>query len=581
MRVTDVLAPVAAGAPPPARGPAATCVLAVSTGRHAAAAVLQNGRPVAAIEEAKLARSRQPGGCPARAIRYCLIEAGVGFDDLSAVALSSRPAYAWMREQRLRARWRMMPLRSGLGAADRLARELAVAAGDAGREGLRGRFHRYEHHLCHAASAYYPSPFDRALVLTLDGGGDGWSGLAAMGEGTALDVLSAATSPHALGWLYSRITELLGYVPRRDEHKTQWLGTQGAPDYLPVFRQLLDRPSRHEWPVLGRRHVAVEGGRWTLAPHVRHALGVTDPESLPDRDHAAAIACSLQAFLEETVVDLAERLRRRTAADHVCLAGGVFLNTLLVRALEERTGYRGTFVYPAAGNAGAAIGAGYLAARAAAPDAPRDAQPHLHLGPRFDAGQIKQVLDNCKLVYRYHEREEQLLADVVSILGRGRCLAWYQDRVEFGLRALGNRSILASPFSPYVAENLNHYIKHRDGFHPFILSVPAERAAELFDCTANCASAASVGTLRVSSPDLERFAVGGGRVRLHTVERDVNPRFWRLLHAFGAGAPAPILVNTSFNLFGEPLVCDPRDAVRSFYCAGIDALAIGHFVVAK
>jgi carbamoyltransferase len=161
-------------------------------------------------------------------------------------------------------------------------------------------------------------------------------------------------------------------------------------------------------------------------------------------------------------------------------------------------------------------------------------------------------------------------------------VAWFQGRTEFGHRALGNRSLLASPFSEYVIENVNQYIKHREDFHPFAFSAPAEIVPQLFDCTGNCRFMASLGTLRTNAPaGLERFAFDEGKVRVHAVERETNPRFWRLLHKFGERAPAPVLLNTSFNLFGEPLVTDPREAIRSFYCAGVDAMAIGDFLLVK
>jgi carbamoyltransferase len=177
--------------------------------------------------------------------------------------------------------------------------------------------------------------------------------------------------------------------------------------------------------------------------------------------------------------------------------------------------------------------------------------------------------------------EDQLCVETAQLLLRDKIVAWCQGRTEFGHRALGSRSILASPFSEYVTENINEYIKHREDFHPFALSVPAERAAEFFDCTDNCRFMASLATLKSNVSSLERFAFNGREVRVHTVERETNPKFWKLLHKFGEGAPAPVLVNTSFNLFGEPLVSDPREAIRSYYCAGIDALAIGTFLVVK
>jgi carbamoyltransferase len=207
---------------------------------------------------------------------------------------------------------------------------------------------------------------------------------------------------------------------------------------------------------------------------------------------------------------------------------------------------------------------------------------HQYLGPGFSSSEIKAVLDNCKIIHKYPPTEEQLFAEVVQLLLRDKIVAWFQGRTESGHRALGNRSLLASPFSEYVIENVNQYIKHREDFHPFAFSAPAEIVPQFFDCSPNCRFMASLGALKENVPaELERFAFEGRQVRVHAVDRETNPRFWRLLHKFGELAPAPVLLNTSFNLFGEPLVSDPREAIRSFYCAGVDALAIGDFLLVK
>jgi carbamoyltransferase len=278
---------------------------------------------------------------------------------------------------------------------------------------------------------------------------------------------------------------------------------------------------------------------------------------------------------------MVERFRKRHSVDCLCVAGGLFLNVFLVRALEKRSGFKQVYAQPVSGNSGTALGAALLARKRLGHPA-RQPLNHLYLGPGFPSGAIKAVLDNCKIIYKYPSGEEQLFAEAAHILSRDKIVAWFQGRTEFGHRALGNRSILASPFSEYVIENVNQYIKHREDFHPFAFSVPAEVAPRLFDCSANCRFMASLGKLKPDAPpELQRFSFEDGQVRVHAAEREANPRFWRLLHKFGERAPAPVLFNTSFNLFGEPLVSDPREAIRSFYCAGIDALAIGDFLVIK
>ena len=207
---------------------------------------------------------------------------------------------------------------------------------------------------------------------------------------------------------------------------------------------------------------------------------------------------------------------------------------------------------------------------------------HLYWGPSFSNQEIKQVLDNCKVGYRWHDGEEQKLDEMIRLLEGGKIVAWFHGAAEFGPRALGNRSLLASPWAPYVQENLNEFVKHRESFRPFALAVPAERADEFFDHSPAARFMATLGTAKPSARGfLEGFLLPGNRVRLHVVERSVNPAFHRLLERFGERAQAPFLVNTSFNLFGEPLVITPRDALRSCFCSGIDALAIGNFTLAK
>jgi len=419
------------------------------------------------------------------------------------------------------------------------------------------------------------------LILTLDGGAGSRCGQIFLGEGDEIRPLRAMNFPDSLGWFYSRITALLGFRPSLEEHKTQWLGRQGQPEYLPVFRKLFRRDS-HGLPQLDRRYFAAgPDERGTFSPQFYRELKIHREKFRGDPAVCAALARSAQLFLEETVLEIAHRFQAQTGVDSLCVAGGVFLNVLLVRALETRSTFQHMHVQPVSGNAGTALGAAFLARKKHSGKSGRAAMTTLSLGPDLNSQTIKAVLDNCKIIYKYQSGEDQLVAEAAKLLQHDKIVAWCQGRTEFGHRALGNRSILASPFSEYVVDNVNQYIKHREDFHPFALSIPAERASEFFDASPNCRFMASLATLKNPIAGLEQFAFNGREVRVHTVEKNSNASFWRLLHKFGEAAPAPVLVNTSFNLFGEPLVSDPREAVRSFYCAGIDALALGSFLVVK
>jgi carbamoyltransferase len=530
-----------------------------------------------AIEEEKLNRSLAADKVPSRAITRILEQHSVVPADLTVAALADLPQQARLRESGLGSKFSGSRKRKS-------GRDLrkSISIPQLRHQLSRGvRLQPFEHHLCHAASAFYTSDFDRALILTLDGGAAGRCGQISIGENDEIRALRTMQFPDSLGWFYSRITALLGLRPLFDEHKVQWLGRQGQPEYLPVFRKLF-RSDAHGLPVLDRRYFAAgPDERGTFSPQFYRELKIHKDKFREDPAVCAALARSAQMFLEETVLEVAHHYQAQTGADSLCVAGGVFLNVLLIRALERRSTFDRVYVQPVAGNAGTALGAAFLARKKLSGKSGRAPMSTLALGPDLISQEIKAVLDNCKIIYKYLSGEEQLIAESVKLLQRDKIVAWCQGRTEFGHRALGNRSILASPFSEYVIDNVNQYIKHRADFHPFALSVPAERAAEFFDCSLNCRFMASLGTLRNQVPGLEQFAFNGREVRVHTVDKDSNPGFWRLLNKFGETAPAPVLVNTSFNLFGEPLVSDAREAVRSFYCSGIDALALGSFLVVK
>ncbi len=562
-----------------------------------AAALLSDDGIVAAMEESKLVRRRTAAGIPREAIRFCLERAGTEWNGVECVAVASRPVRTWVRQAWMRAKLTpFAPVPSGYyqtKALGELGREL-----NNGRllemlgESPRLKVLHLEHHLCHAASAFYASDADRALVLTLDEQGDGRSGSIALGEGNRLRALESIPFPHSPAWIFSQITDLIGFRPHADEHKTQWLGLEGEPVFEFLFLDILRR-APGKLPRLATRYFnAGLAGHIAFSPKFYRAVGV-DPaigkaaETGSPRPPIAEmlrkqLAASVQQACCTVAAELAERYRKQTGAKSLCLAGGLFLNPVVVSHVERNTGFDHVFVQAAAGNEGTALGAAWYVRHQIQKKPRLTAVEKLDWGPSYSSQEVKQVLDNCKARYRFHVNDEHQLEETIQLLAAGKIVGWFHGAAEFGPRALGNRSLLASPWAAYVKENLNEFVKHREAYRPFAISVLAERAAEYFDYSP---SARFMATLGVAKPEaarlLEGFLLPGGRVRLHVVERSANPLLWRLLQRFGQFAPAPMLVNTSFNLFGEPLVVSPRDAVRSYFCSGVDALAIGSFSLAK
>lgn len=509
---------------------------------EAACAVLKDGTLASAVEQKKLSRWGEPGELPREAIQMALDLAGVTAAGVDCVALV--PPFA-------------------NGVEGELHLEVRAYFPNA-------RLILVEHHTAHAASAFYVSPFSEAAVITLDRIGDFRCGALWQGSGKELRLQRELFYPDSLGDVFGRVTELLGFDANADEHKVQWLSTAGeAERFTPLFREIL---GAQDWPRVDRSFFDADrlsAGGFSEKFYAR--LGLEDESEIPS-GLRESIAAGLQRATEETVLQMAGD------SANVCLAGGLAFNALLVSAIERT---RNVFVQPASGNAGTAIGAVLQAWHSVYQQAKRT-EFNLFLGPAFSAEETKKVLENCKLRFRYLLTTDELIDSAVRDLADQKIIAWMQGRMEFGPRALGNRSILASPLNPYSTENLNIFIKHREPFRKFAASVPAEHCGEYFEAGPNARFLATVGKVRPAHRKTFQGAVlGDGLVRVHTVSATDNPLYHRLLLAAGKKNGLPVLFNTSFNLFGDPLVCNPRDAVRSFYSSGIDALYAGNFQLEK
>jgi len=558
-------------------------ILGLSSSKHdTAAALFEDGVIKAAIENDKLVRSHS-SGLPNAAIRFCLEQAKASWGDLDAIAVENHAFHGAELRSLFNSRTRMSFPGANYQDVDEpggFSSELRRLRKAQPNSDASTKIHPFPHHSCHAASAFLLSPFDRALIVTMDEEGDGNSGMVAIGEDTQIRVVRKIRFPNSLAWVYSQVTRLLGFVPHQEEHKTQWLSLGAEPVFKKVFLEMF-RNERNHLPRLNSELVN-RSGDLTFSSRFYREVGISDGTMRLQDDQRSALASSLQHACAEIVGSLIEHFRDRTGIQNVCLAGGLFQNTLLVAMLERRLGIDQVFVPPAPGNAGCALGAGLLVWHAELQKPRMPAVTQVYGGPSSSPSEIKDVLDNCKTRYSMQLTTERKMDAALQLLEAGKIVGWFQGPTEFGPRALGNRSLLASPWASYVRENLNDYIKHREWFRPFALAVREEDSDRYFECSQLCQSMNSLAWARPEARKvLDGFVLPGNLVRLHVVRQKSNPHFWQLIKRFGERAPAPLLINTSFNLFGEPLVVKPRDAVRSYFCSGVDALMIDMFLLSK
>ena len=595
-------------------GGAGTCVLGISAFYHdSAAALLVDGEIVAAAQEERFTRRKHDPSFPAHAVAYCLEEAGIAARDLDFVGFYDKPrakfdrmieTYAAFAPRGLRAYLRAVP--SWLGAKLHLQAQLDEALEGA----YRGRFAFAEHHESHAASAFFPSPFEEAAILTLDGVGEWSTTTMGAGRGNRVRLTHELRFPHSLGLLYSAFTHYTGFRVNTGEYKVMGLAPYGEPRFRSlILRELIDvRDDGSFW--MDMRYFDYCAGR-TMTNARFHALfggPPRDPESkLTQRD--MDLAASVQSVCEEVMLKCARHLQRVTGSRNLVLAGGVALNCVGNGRILREGPFENIWIQPAAGDAGGAIGVAQLVWHhvLAHPRVPRpgDALGGSLLGPRFGEAEIRAVLDARGARYRVFEGEEALLDAVVELLAAEKVVGWMQGRMEFGPRALGARSILGDPRSPRMQSLMNMKVKFREGFRPFAPSVLREASPDWFELPAHVESPYMllVAPVRESRREagssermrglegLERLNVRRSAIpsvthvdfsaRVQTLTPEANGRYYRLVRKFGEATGCPILVNTSFNIRGEPIVCTPADAWRCFMGTAIDALVVENVLLLK
>jgi carbamoyltransferase len=568
---------------------------------NASAAIVCDGRLIAAVEEERFNRVKYAAGFPAQAIRYCLKEAGLTLTDIHHVAVPRNP-YARLATKLLYAL--RMPSFAGerakvlakfAGIPDALA-----AAFDSDPKNVGAKFHRVEHHQAHLASSFFVSPFERAALLSADGLGDFASTMWGTGSGDRMNIDGAIAFPHSLGLFYSGVTQYLGFPKFGDEYKVMGLAAYGQPEQMDAFRDIvrfdarsnvngfrlgLDYFTHHRtgpemsWaeadktPTLGRM----------FSEEMPKRLGpVRAPEEPLEQRHRD-LAASLQARLEEVYLGMLKKLAERTGLKAICLAGGVAFNCVANGKIFDATPFEQVYVHPAAGDAGLAVGAAYYVWHQKLGKPRSFVMDHAYWGPGYSRDEIRRAIDSNGIAqkgFRVSELAvEELVRDTAAIIADGKIVGWFQGRAEWGPRALGNRSIVADPRRPEMKEILNRRIKHREIFRPFAPSILSEATCKYFEKS----HPSPFMTLAYSVRAEKRSAIPApthvdGTGRLQTVTREANPRYHALISAFRDLTGVPVVLNTSFN-DNEPIVCRPEEALDCFLRTQMDALVLGDFLI--
>ena len=591
-------------------------ILGISAYYHDSAACLtRDGEIVAAAQEERFTRKKHDARFPANAIRYCMTQTAALGGRISHVAFYEKPLVKFERlletylsyaPRGFQSFVTAMPvwLKEKLFLQSTLRKELAAVFGCPIAQLPPLLF--AEHHQSHAASAFFASPYDRAAVLCMDGVGEWATTSAWVGHHQTLTPLWQIEFPHSLGLLYSAFTYFTGFRVNSGEYKLMGLAPYGEPRYVDlIFDELVDLKDDGSFRLNMEYFDYCTGLTMTNARF--HALfgGPPRKQEAPVTQREMDLARSIQAVTEEVVLRLARTLHDQADAKFLCLAGGVALNCVANGRLLREGPFEGLWIQPAAGDAGGAVGAA-LAAWHQYLDRPRipngvDLMHGGYLGPRAADSEIQHYLDEVGAVYQRFETAE-LLERTVSLLAEEKVVGWFHGRMEFGPRALGARSILGDPRSPRMQSVMNLKIKFRESFRPFAPSVLAEAASEYFDL--ECASpymllVAPVQPAKRRVVDSGSEAVFGidrlkqlrsvipavthvdGSARIQTVHRETNPRYYELIERFAARTGCPLMVNTSFNVRGEPIVCSPADAYRCFMRTQIDALVLENFLLLK
>ncbi len=559
-------------------------VLGISCFYHdSAAALLKDGVVVAACQEERLSRKKHDSDFPVNAVKYVLAEAGVRPEELDAVGFYDKPLLKFERMlstyvatfPRSFASFRKaMPLwiREKLWIPSMIRKELAP---------YKGPIFFAEHHMSHAASCFLVSPYEEAAILTVDGVGEWATASYGVGKGNDITLFKEIRFPHSLGLLYSAFTYYLGFKVNSAEYKVMGLAPYGKPVHFDRIMKDMIHLNEDGSFKLDMKYFSYDYG-------LRMTNGAFDdffggPPRKPETwmaEREFDIAASVQKVCEEVVLTMANYIHKDTGLDNLCMAGGVALNCVANGRIVRETPFKNLFVQPAAGDAGGAVGVAHYVANTLGKEPRGPAWTHAYLGPAYTDDEARRYFDSQGARYEVLS-DEELPRRTAALLAEGNVVGWHQGRMEFGPRALGGRSILADPRDAKMRDTLNMKIKFREGFRPFAPSALADKASEWFDLACESPYMLLVAQVREGKRTIPSVTHVDNSARIQTVTRETSPLYYDLIREFEKITGVPILINTSFNVRGEPIVCTPHDAYLCFMRTNMDHLVVGHLLLDK
>ncbi len=591
-------------------------ILGLSFFYHDAAAVLlRDGIPVAMAEEERFSKKKHDSGFPEQAIRFVLDTAKIRAENLDLVVFYEKPFLKFERVFKMNfATFPAAPEAFAESTKNLFLEKIWIRPLIAKKLCIdREKIFFSGHHLSHAASAFFSSPFEKAAILSIDGVGEWATTAIAIGNGHTIDILKEIHFPHSLGLLYSAFTAFLGFEVNEGEYKVMGMAPYGTPVYAKEVKDMIDFFEDGSYALdldyfsfhksvqrsFSKKFIDVFGlprdpqskfftrtTGWPFYFGEKPESRVYEKMAL-EQEHYADIASSVQAVLEEAVIRLANHARELTGADSLCIAGGVGLNSAANWKIVQNTSFKNIFIQPAAGDAGGALGAALAAYHIGFGKERKFTMRHAYYGKEYSDETIETFLKDKNIEYSHYEKEEELVLAVAREIAEGKVVGWFQGKFEWGPRALGNRSILADPRRADMKNIINTKIKFREPYRPFAPSVLASHAEEFFEIPDASTHIPARFMLYVVKVREEKRRVipavthVDGTARPQIVFKEESPRFHRLIETFYGITGVPLLLNTSFNLKGEPIVDSPEDAISTFERSGLDVLIMGSFLISR